>query len=377
MDKKFILSTKRFANSPEIDYNLNIELKSDYKSISNEEDVTNIDLSELFNIEREKTFKYRLIGKIDYLSIINNLVNNYSKLSDLFIRYHSGTTNKNIFNSFKIYLLKKSDTYISLGNNLYKERYDIIADLSDIQLYNCGFSKNIFFEQNYLFNYNIDIDLEDQKDYFNKPTTELFLYFDYQLNIMKSETLLKKDFNQFSNETNNLTITQINNIDYDIDTDLIIGNLIKREDNQFDEEIINQQIHRIRLEIGSDIIFFKFNPFIKIKIREYNDTVYFGNVNTNTKNIIKIPEYAKFVGNPNEGNVIWKEILPHGFIDPISNLGVNFPFVNGRHYIYTNNVFAIQPDLSDFNTNTIFEKMLIQGYKTDLFILNNPNQEIC
>lgn len=376
MDNKFILSTKRFANAPEIDYNINIELKSNGKFIDNEEKTNNINLSELFNIERENSFKYRLIGKIDYLSMLNNLKSDYSKITDLFIRYNKNINNKNLFNSFKIYLLKKSDTYISLGDNKYKERYEVIADLSDIQLYNCGFSKNIFFEQNFLFNYNIDIDVENQKDFFNKPITELFLYFDYQLDISKNERLIKKDYNIFSNENNNLLITETTNTSYNIN-DLIIGNLIKRNNNEFDENVINEQIHKIRLQFANNIIRFQYNPFIKIKLRDYNDTPYFGNRNANTKNIINIPDYAKVVGNEIDGNVIWKEILPHGFVDPITNIGVNFPFINGRHYVYTNNVFSIQPDLTDFNTNSIFEKMNIQGFKRDLFILTNPDEDIC
>ncbi len=376
MNKKFILSTKRFANSPEIDYNFNIELKSNNKSIENKENITNINLSELFNIEREKSFKYRLVGKIEYLSILNNLKENYSEIKDFFIRYDGGNNFKNIFNSFKIYLLKKSDNYTSFGNNLYKERYEVIADLSDIQLYNCGFSKNIFFEQNFLFNYNIDIDTENQKDFFNKPITEVFLYFDYQLNVSKSETITKKDFNSFSNSNNNLTITENTNTTYNMN-DYIIGNLIKRDDNEFDETIINEQIHKINLLFGGNSLTFKFNPFIKINLREYNDTVYYGNTKGNTKNILKIPDYAKFVGDPNKGNVIWKELLPHGFIDPISNLGVNFPFINGRHYVYTNNIVSMQPDLNDNDTSNIFNKINIQGFKTNLFILDNPNEDIC
>jgi len=376
MDKKIILSTKRFANAPEIDYNFNIELKSNNKFIENKENITNISLSELFNIEREKSYKYRLVGKIEYLSILNNLKENYTDIKDFFVRYDGGNNFKNIFNSFKIYLLKKSDHYTSLGNNLYKERYEVVADLSEIQLYNCGFSKNIFFEQNFLFNYNIDIDTENQKDFFDKPITELFLYFDYQLNVSKSETIIKKDFNSLSNSNNNLTITENTNTTYNIN-DFIIGNLVKREDNEFDETIINEQIHKIKLLFSGNTLTFKFNPFIRIKLREYNDTLYNGNTKGNTKNILKIPDYAKFVGDPVKGNVIWKELLPHGFIDPISNLGVNFPFINGRHYVYTNNILSMQPDMNDNDTNTIFEKINIQGFKTDLFILDNPNEDIC
>jgi len=66
--------------------------------------------------------------------------------------------------------------------------------------------------------------------------------------------------------------------------------------------------------------------------------------------------------------------LPHGFIDPVTNLGVNFPFVNGSHYVFTNNILAVRPDLTNINTELIFNKQKISGYTNDLFILNqNPD----
>jgi hypothetical protein len=375
MKEKFILSTERFASSPSVDYYKTIELKNKTKFLLNDENISNIDLSELFNAERENSYKYRLLGSINYLSLINNLNNNYSDIEDFFVRYNGGLTPKNIYNSFKIYLLKKSDSYISLGNNLYKERYEVITEITDISLYNCGFSKNIFNDNIYLYNFNIDIDLKDNVDYFNKPITEVYLFFDYQLDNSKNEVLYTKDYNSTSSETKNLTITKTINSVYEIN-DLIVSNLIRKEDTDFDEFILNEQEYKIKFTLGSNLLQFKYNPFIKIKLRDYNDVLYYGNILANTKNIINIPDYAKTIGTPSEGNVIWKELLPHGFIDPTTNLGVNFPFVNGAHYVYTNNILSIRPDLSNINTELIFNKQKLNGFKNDLFILNqNPDNK--
>jgi hypothetical protein len=374
--KKIILSTKRFVNSPEVDYYQRIQLDSKSKNLLNENTENNIELSELFNQERENSYKYRIIGKFEYLSILNNLKKDYITKNDFFIRYINNSNVKNIFNSFKIYLVYKSDAYVNLGNDKYKETYDIISELSDIQIYNCGFSKNIFNEQNYLYNFNIEFDIKDKTDYFNKPITDVYLYFDYQLDTSKNEILIKKEFNQSSNENNNINVNQTINNNYNIN-DLITGNLIKKEDDNFDEDIINEQIHKIKMFFGNNEIQFKFNPFIKIKLREYNDTIYFGNINSNTKNIVRIPDYAKPVGDISKGNVIWKELLPHGYIDPISEAGVNHPFINGIHYVYTNNILGIQPDLTNFNTEIIFNKVKLNGFLSDLFILNNPGEEEC
>lgn len=375
MEEKFILSTERFSDAPGVDYYKTIEFKNKTKFLLNDENITNIDLSDLFNIERENSYNYRLLGTINYLSLLNNLNSNYTQVQDFFSKYNGGNNPKNIYNSFKIYLLKKSDAYVSLGNNLYKEMYDVITEITDITLYNCGFAKNIFSDNIYLYNFNIDVNVKDIKDYFNKPITELYLYFDYQLDISKNEVLYSKDFNSISSETKNLTITRTTNTSHEID-DLIIANLIRKKDTDFDETIINQQEYKIKYTLNSTSLQFKYNPLIKIKLRDYNNVAYYGNINSNTKNLITIPDYAKTVGNPSDGNVIWKEILPHGFIDPITNLGVNFPFVNGCHYVFTNNIISISPDLSDFNTDVVFSKQKISGYRNDLYVLNeNPDNK--
>lgn len=375
MEDKFILSSERFANSPTVDYYKTIQLKNKTKTILNDENVTNIELSELANIERENSYKYRLLGSINYFSLLNNLKNNYTEIQDFFVRYNGGVNPKNIFNSFKIYVTKKSTEYVSFNNDLYKETYEIISELKDINIYNCGFSRNIFNEQTYLFNFNITLDLKDQKDYFNKPITELFLFFDYQLDISKNETVLSKDFNSTSKENKNLTITKTTNSNYELN-DLIVSNLIKKEDNDFDEKIINEQEYKIKYNIGSSVVQFKYNPFLKIKLRDYNDAIYNGNLKVNSTNTFNIPDYAKLFGDVSDENVLWKEILPHGFIDPITDLGVNHPFINGVHYVYTNNVFSITPDFSNLETEIIFKKQLLQGYTNDLYILNeNPNEK--
>jgi hypothetical protein len=375
MKENFILSSERYANSPTVDYFKTIELKSKTKFLLNDENITNINLSDLFNIERENSFKYRLLGTINYLSLINNLNNNYTEIQDFFTKYNGGLNPKNIYNSFKIYILKKSDSYINLGNNLFKERYEVITEIDDITLYNCGFSKNIFNDNIYLYNFNIDVELKNDKDYFNKPITELYLYFDYQLDVSKNEILYTKDYNSLSNENKNITIERSSNITHNLN-DYIISNLIIKEDSDFDENIVNEQEYRIKFQLNNNSLQFKYNPFVKIKLRDYNDSVYYGNVSGNTKNIINIPDYAKVVGNPVDGNVIWKELLPHGFIDPITNSGVNFPFVNGSHYVFTNNVVSIQPDLNNVNTNIIFNKQKLSEFKNDLFILNeNPDSK--
>ena len=47
-----------------------------------------------------------------------------------------------------------------------------------------------------------------------------------------------------------------------------------------------------------------------------------------------------------EGLFRWRDILPIGFYESEIN-GVDYPFVNGAHYPYTNLIFNIKPIIVD------------------------------
>jgi len=62
------------------------------------------------------------------------------------------------------------------------------------------------------------------------------------------------------------------------------------------------------------------------------------------------PQNFRIENFPNDGhfsnvnqNFRWRDIYPYGFIDD-SNIGVDYPFMNGRHYLYENFFFKIIPE---------------------------------
>jgi hypothetical protein len=355
---------KKIITNRNLDLNLTIELDNKFIENNNNTELQNINLSDFFSYEREKSKNYKLYGKIEFLSILNNLKLNYFYKEDFFERFTKDQA-KNLTNSFDIYLLIKSDAYQIINNN-YVYNYKVIAKPKDIDLIKCSFSKNIFYENFYTFNIKNDINIENKLDYFNKPITEFYLYFKYKNpNPVKNEKLYGKLYNTDSDEDNNALI-ELTDLVYDYG-DEISGSLFSYPIDSFDETIINTQEYIIDLEYNNEeIIKFKYNPFIEIKIREYSDNINFTNIKL--KNIINIPSYAKKIDDFN--NYIWKDILEYGYIDPISNSGFDFPFINNQHYVYNNYSIDVKPDLNHTPTNNFFKEIIINSYNTNLFKQN-------
>jgi hypothetical protein len=65
-----------------------------------------------------------------------------------------------------------------------------------------------------------------------------------------------------------------------------------------------------------------------------------------------IPNYA--IPLDESGTFIWRDIQKQGIVDPLTGNGVDYPFVNGRRYLFSNIVFDVIPNLDDNNTRDVF-----------------------
>ena len=107
MDKEttILLNSYQNINSVNIDSYTKFELDNKLSEI-NEYDIRNtVSATEIFDAEREANEIYRIYGKIEYMSLLNNLKNDYNGFEDFFTPQPSGNS-KNIFNSFDFYLVK-------------------------------------------------------------------------------------------------------------------------------------------------------------------------------------------------------------------------------------------------------------------------------
>ena len=108
---------------------------------------------------------------------------------------------------------------------------------------------------------------------------------------------------------------------------------------------------------------FKYKPFIPIRLRYFANEV--NRVNTGTTSyddLMSIPTYATKIDN--NGNYVWRDILPQGYIDPLTGIGVNYPFVNGRRYLFSTIVLTVIPDMDDIDTAIAFDNMWFSNNST-------------
>ena len=77
--------------------------------------------------------------------------------------------------------------------------------------------------------------------------------------------------------------------------------------------------------------------------------------NPNLRKTFEIPDYAIMLES--SGKYIWREILPQGYIDPLTGEGVDYPFFNKRRYLFAPIILDVYPNLSieswEKNQNTI------------------------
>ena len=79
-----------------------------------------------------------------------------------------------------------------------------------------------------------------------------------------------------------------------------------------------------------------------------------------TSNIYNLPSYAKYFVKEKVWK--WRDIWSKGYINP-EGLGVDYPFINGCHYINKLNNFYIRPDTIDGVTNN-----RVQDTRINLFL---------
>jgi len=108
--------------------------------------------------------------------------------------------------------------------------------------------------------------------------------------------------------------------------------------------------------------------------------------NPDERRMLEIPDYATLILN--KGKWVWRDILPQGYIDPITNNGVDYPFFNKRRYLFEPIVFDVIPNLDldeEFeheNTQTVFNEIEFSPYAgqidetpvTDLDDIEKPCQ---
>jgi len=364
IQNQILLNSYKNVDSVITDSFIKIELSNKSSKLI-EYDITNIlSATDIFDAEREANENYRIYGKIEYLSMLNGLKNQYTEVEDFFLPQN--TDNKNILNSFEFYLVKPTTGYTEIisDSNNYLRYFEVIATPNDFELFPAGFGDNVFGEQNYCFIFNKDFDISLYYDNFNFPLVELFLYAKYipkgnGFTTPSPENLYYSYWNPLTGIKSNIPLnTNSLNIG-----DKVYGDLITYNKPEFKQTVYSGQTYYIRTPYNDSNnqlknIVWKYNPFLSFRLRYFSNDLYSVNTGSTTYELTtSIPIYATF--DEFSGNYVWRDILAQGYIDPISNVGVDYPFINKKRYLFSNIILTIVPDLTDTNTNNVFNKIKI------------------
>ena len=276
----------------------------------------------------------------------------------------------------------------------YFIKHKILKTHSAFELQKNAFESSIFEDEKYIQKYGLDdngvpsyeeqgiirtqengntfmyilkdeVDVEGLSDHLDRPLTKLNVSTIHRNNMKMFNQQHYGFENQFGygNEDSLLNVDEtLYNGNDKVVKDLLIGDTIMGglyEYNPYDMMERKVSDRYLRLSFNEDffdsktingIIYpngpegYYYSPHFEYQIREYSDYI----EESETSNIYNLPSYAKYFVKEKVWK--WRDIWSKGYINP-EGLGVDYPFMNGCHYINKVNNFYIKPDSLDGVTN--------------------------
>lgn len=140
--------------------------------------------------------------------------------------------------------------------------------------------------------------------------------------------------------------------------DVIDGDFCEWNDFEQTERTVSKLYHKFTFNSGifpsvfnpkpvqGNNFGYYYQPHFKSTLRVYSD--YLEDAPGGDNSIV--PDYSYFSKNKNL--FIWRDIYTYGFKDP-NGRGVNYPFINGKHYPYNDFVFRLIPEGTNFVNDDI------------------------
>ena len=319
------------------------------------------------------------------------------------VGYIGGTFNNGVTGIFKRIINKSNPT--ETRSKYYVRRHKIITNVEDAVLVKAGFEQNIYSlkskteiavltpnnvartsikenGQAYSLSFNVDIDVKPLRDNQNRPITELYFttiwkgYFgwtnklkqgwDFNLPLVNSLPNPWWDItNPLSNTTiltssyNSLTSPPSGPFKYNqnlVSGDTIDGDYCEWNDYEQMERVISEYNHKITynsvwfylqtMASKNNEFGYYYKPHAPIVIRDYSTYIEEGD----PLKVINVPDYSFYSNLSNSFR--WRDIYPYGFIDN-DGVGVDYPFINAKHYPYVNTIFRITPESKNLGVQNI------------------------
>jgi hypothetical protein len=138
--------------------------------------------------------------------------------------------------------------------------------------------------------------------------------------------------------------------------DLIDGDHCEWNDYEQTERVIARYNHKITFNQSyfsidtnapqTNQFGYFYKPHNPIVLRKYSTYVEEGD----PLKVSNIPDYSFYSNLSNSFR--WRDLYSYGFIDNDS-IGVDYPFINGKHYPFVNTVFRITPEGSNIGVQNI------------------------
>lgn len=307
--------------------------------------------------------------------------------------------NKNDINGYQLPKLttikrcKDKNDVINSTSKYFVSILKTITDFKEYELTNLSFDKPIFKNEikkikntffgrknvlieknrpeNLFINFNVDVEINNYRDYNGEIPKKIFLskifkngsgYFDYPLktgfDFNFHDSWIDDHFIKEESIENalNYDVINKNGFIFKTGTDLVKGSLIWGdfiEENKYDlnEKIISKLNHKLTLRSElfnhnqtvpvlefegtspSNPYGYFYSPHTEITIKVLSSYIETGT------NIDNLPPNAKYFEK--EGVWKWRDLYENGYIDENGD-GVDYPFLNGKHYITFNEVFHLK-----------------------------------
>jgi hypothetical protein len=304
----------------------------------------------------------------------------------------------------------------------YVLQHKLLTNVNDAVMVNAGFEQNIFgakkkFEspvytpnnnkrvsikegaQSYSLSFNKDIDVSPLRDNQKRPITELYIttlwkgYFGltlgnsglkqgYEFNLPLSPLKFPSSWWLSTNSLSNFV--NENNQPYPLGTfmpatptsyvfkylqslkegDVVDGGIYEWNDYEQKERMISDISHKFTFnsfvfdisttDSNQNQLGYYYQPHNKMKLRDYSDYIETGSV----KDMADVPDYSYFSTTYN--SFIWRDLYSYGFKDNSGN-GVEYPFLNGKHYPYGNFIFRIIPEGTNYIESSLNNYAVLYG----------------
>lgn len=275
---------------------------------------------------------------------------------------------------------QESEYYFRIFRKV-KTRSAPTIETDDYETYPLGFSDNIFNDDISQFVFNEDIDITSLTDNLGRPLSELYMTVikTDSNNLFSSvsagiETPFLPELNTSNINTFLLDIPVINKIHNGgtlpfqthtpLETSVNIssldfyGDLVEYNSNEVKETVLAEVSHRFntlnRETSGTPLTYvssigappsystinlgprqegYFYKAHNKITIREFSNYIEVGDRFTEG-----IPDYAINLG---DGRYLWRDLLEIGFNES-NDIALDYPFLNGAHYMYDNYCFNVR-----------------------------------